>query len=133
MQEVSVQLPNEIYRRLAQMAAALHRPLEEVLIQTIRGNLPPTLDGLAAEERDLVASLAPLHDDALRSIATVPLPAQRWCRHRRLLRKAEEGSLTPAEADELATLRAEVDRAVIRRSCALALLKWRGLALPVAS
>ena len=133
MQEINVQLPDEIYRRLVQMAAVLHRPLEEVLIQTIRGNLPPTLDGMPVEERDLVASLAPLDDDALRSIAGEPLPAQRWRRHQRLLRKAEESTLTPADTDELADLRAEMDRSVIRRSCALALLKWRGVALPVAS
>ena len=75
MQEIHVQLPDDIYRRLLQMATALHRPLEEVLIQTIRGNLPPALDGLPPEERDLVAALAPLDDDALRAIAAGPLPA----------------------------------------------------------
>ena len=133
MQEIHVQLPDDIYRRLLQMATALHRPLEEVLIQTIRGNLPPALDGLPPEERDLVAALAPLDDDALRAIAAGPLPASRWRRHRHLLRKAEEGTLTTLAADELAILRTEVDRSVIRRSCALALLKWRGFTLPIAS
>lgn len=133
MQDIHVQLPDDIYRRLLQMATALHRPLEDVLIQTIRGNLPPALDGLPREERDLVAALAPLDDDALRAIAAGSLPASRWRRHRHLLRKAEEGTLTTFEADELAILRTEVDRSVIRRSCALALLRWRGFTLPIAS
>jgi len=133
LQEIHVQLPDDIYRHLLQMATALHRPLEDVLIQTIRGNLPPALDGLPPEERDLVAALAPHDDDALRAIASGPLPASRWCRHRHLLRKAEGGALTTLEADELAILRTEVDRSVIRRSCALALLKWRGFTDLIAS
>ena len=133
MQEITMQLPDEIYRRLLQMATALHRPLEEVLIQTIRGNLPPTLDDLPSEARELVATLAPLGDEALRAIATEPPPPASWRRHQRLLHKAEEGTLTTPEADELAILRTETDRTVMRRSCALALLKWRGFTLPLAS
>lgn len=133
MQEIRVQLPDDVYQRLTHMAAALHRSLEEVLAQTIRGNLPPTLDDLPAEERDLVVTLAHLDDEALRAIATEPISAVAWRRHQRLLRKAENATLTSAEADTLAMLRTEVDHSVIRRSCALAVLKWRGLSIPIAS
>jgi len=41
--------------------------------------------------------------------------------------------LTTGEKEELASLRTEADRSVLSRSCALALLKWRGFTLPVAS
>lgn len=133
MQEIKVQLRDDVYHRLAQMAATLGRPLEEVIDQTIRGNLPPTLSDLPREDRDLVASLALLDDDALRAIASEPLPASRWRRHQRLLRKAADGVLKSDEAVELAALRTAADHSVVRRSCALALLKWRGFALPVAS
>ena len=54
MQEIKVQLRDDVYHRLAQMAATLGRPLEEVIDQTIRGNLPPTLSDLPREDRDLV-------------------------------------------------------------------------------
>ena len=133
MQQVTMQLPDDIYRRIAAMAAALRRPVEEVLVLTIRGNLPPILDDLPADERDLIAELAPLSDAALHAIVTEPLPAQRWRRHRHLLGKAENGTLNVTEQEELAQLRSVVDRSVIRRSVALALLKWRGLPIPLAS
>lgn len=129
-QAISVELPDEIYRRLRGMAAATHRSLEDVLVQTIRGNLPLALDDLPPEQRDLVATLEPLNDQALWEVAKEPLPAQEWQRHQRLLRKAEAGTLTPNEQRDLAALRAATDRFVTRRSVALALLKWRGYTIP---
>ncbi len=41
-----------------------------------------------------------------------------------------QGTLTAAERAELARLREETDRFVLRRSYALALLKWRGHTVP---
>ncbi len=131
-QTINVELPDEIYRRLQDMAAVTHRSLEEILIQTIRGNLPLTPDDLPPTQHDLVAALAPLSDEALWTIAREPLPATDWRRHRRLLRKAAAGALMPAEQGELTALREATDRFVTRRSVALALLKWRGHTIPTA-
>jgi hypothetical protein len=131
MQAVNIELPDEIYRRLHGMAAATHRSLEDILVQTLRGNLPPTLDDLPAGERDLVVELTQLDDDGLWALAKEPLPAAEWRRHQRLLRKAEAATLTAAERAAVADLRAVTDRFVLRRSVALALLKWRGHAIPV--
>ncbi len=132
-QMVNVALPDEIYRRLQGMAAVTHQSLEEILVRTIRGNLPPTLDDLPPTQRDLVAELGLLGDEALWAVAKETLPARGWGRHRRLLRQAQDGSLTEAELAELAALREATDRFVTRRSVALALLKWRGHTLPAAS
>jgi hypothetical protein len=125
-QTINVELPEEIYRRLQDMAAATHRSLEEILVQTLRGNLPLTRDDLPPAQHDLVAALAPLNDEALWTVARELLPTRGWRRHRHLLRKAAAGTLTPAEQGELAALREATDRFVTRRSVALALLKWRG-------
>ena len=125
-QTVNVDLPDDIYHRLQGMAAATHRSLEEILRQTLRGNLPLTRDDLPAAQQDLVALLAALDDDALWKVAREPLPARDWRRHRHLLCKAEAGTLTAAEGEELTALRDAADRFVTRRSVALALLKWRG-------
>jgi len=65
VETVNIQLPDEIYRRLRQMATATHQPLAEVIVQTIRGNLPPALDDLQPELRELVADLEQLDDDAV--------------------------------------------------------------------
>ena len=115
-QTINIELPDGLYRRLEGMATVTRWPLQEILVQTIRGNLP----------------LAPLSDEALWAVAKEPPPATDWRRHQRLLRKAEDGALTPVERRDLETLREATDRFVARRSVALALLKWRGHAIPTA-
>jgi len=114
------------YQRLQRMAEAIQRPVEEVTFQTIRGNLPPSVDDLPPELRDELAAVQNLDDKALWAIVKESLPPDQWRRHEYLLRKNQEGTLTAAEQEELARLRAATDRFVFRRSYALALLKWGG-------
>lgn len=125
-----IQLPEAIYQRLQRVAEVTNQPLQTILMQTIRGNLPPSLDDLGSEWRDAVADLPALSDEALWAIAREPLPSRQWRRHQRLLRKMQESVLTAVEEAELTTLRTDADRFVTRRSYALALLKWRGHSLP---
>jgi hypothetical protein len=129
-QTIPIQLPEAIYQRLQQVAHATHHSIEEVVLQTIRGNLPPSLDDLSPELRCVVADLQHMSDETLWSVAKEPLPPRHWRRHQRLLRKGQEGTLAAAEHQELAELRAAVDRFVTRRSYALALLKWHGQTMP---
>ena len=129
-QVVNVSLPTDIYERLQDAATLAQRPLEDVIFQSIRGNLPPVLAGLVPEHRDLVVDLQPLGDDALWHIGKEELPAAQWRRHQHLLHKGEQDRLTPAEQAELAVLREATDGFVTRRSYALALLKWRGHTIP---
>lgn len=131
LQTITLRLPEDSYRRLVRMAAVLRRPLEEVASQTIRGNLPPIVDDLPAEMQNELAAWLSLSDEQLWQIASAELPIGQWRRHRRLLRKNEAGALTDAGREELARLRAEADRFVLRRSYALAVLKWRGHILPM--
>lgn len=130
-QVVNIALPDDIYQRLQDAATLTQRPLADVIFQTIRGNLPPVLADLAPEQRDLVADLQGLGDDALWAIGKEPLPKAHWRRHQQLLYKGEQGRLTPDELAELAALREVTDRFVTRRSYALALLKWRGHTIPM--
>lgn len=131
-QTVQIDLPEDVYRRLAGMAALTRRPLAEVVAQAIQGNLPPTLDDVPGEQRALVVELQALSDEALWEIAKEPLPAAPWRRQQRLLHQAQTRTLDTAEQEELAALREATDRFVMRRSFALALLKWRGHAVPAA-
>jgi hypothetical protein len=84
------------------------------------------VDNLPLEMRDEMAQLTQLSDAELWSTATSPLPPRQWRRHEELLEKNAEGTLTQREAQELAQLSDAVDRWVMRRSYAAALLKWRG-------
>ena len=130
-QTIPIQLPEAIYQRFQQVAHATHHSIEEVVLQTIRGNLPPSLDDLSPELRCVVADLQHMSDEALWAVTKEQLPPQQWRRHQRLLRKGQEGTLAAAEHQELAELRAAVDRFVTRRSYALALLKWHGHTMPI--
>jgi hypothetical protein len=129
-QTIPIQLPDAIYQRLQQVAQATNHSIEEVVLQTIRGNLPPSLDDLSPEWRCVVADLQHMSDEALWEVAKEPFPPYQWRRHQRLLQKGQEGPLSTAEHKELAELRAAADRFVTRRSYALALLKWHGHTIP---
>ena len=129
-QTIPIQLPEAIYQRLQQVAHATHHSIEEVVLQTIRGNLPPSLDDLSPELHGAVADLQRMSDEALWAVTKEPLPPHQWRRHQRLLRKGQEDTLSAAEHQELAALRAAADRFVTRRSYALALLKWHGHTIP---
>jgi hypothetical protein len=125
-----IQLPEAIYQRLQRVAEITNQSLQTIVVQTICGNLPPSLDDLSPEWREAIADLPALSDEALWAIAQEPLPSRQWRRHQLLLHKMQEDILTEAEKAELAALRTDADRSVIRRSYALALLKWRGHTLP---
>jgi predicted transcriptional regulator len=131
VQTVNVKLPRTVYRRLERLAVTMHQSLDRVLAQTIRGNLPPSLDDVPASLRSDLAGLFDLSDDDLWAVARGSLDAQQWQAHQRLLRKNEAGQLTERERARLEYLRAETDRYVARKSFALALLKWRGYTLPI--
>jgi len=129
LQRVTVKLPEGVYYRLERAAAITNQSLDAVLLQTIRGNLPPSLDDAPAELRAELSGLPHLSDDDLWAVARRAIDAKQWRRHKRLLQKSATGGLSVRERSELERLRAETDRQVIRTSFALALLKWRGYTL----
>ena len=64
-QAVTLQLPENLYLRLQQMAQATHQSFDEVLLRAIQVGSPPSWeDAPAAFQRDL-AVLDRLDDDAL--------------------------------------------------------------------
>ncbi len=132
LQTVTVKLPRAIYRRLERMAATTHQPLDAVLLQTIRGNIPPALEDIPADLQDELAALLKLNDDDLWAIARSPVDPRQWRRHKQLLQKNATGTLNDREGRELERLRTATDRYVLRQSYALAVLKWRGYTLPSA-
>ena len=129
-QTIPIQLPDAIYQRLQQVAYATNHSIEAVVLQSIRGNLPPSLDDLSPELHCVVDDLQQMSDEALWAVTKERLPPPQWRRHQHLLRKGQEGTLSTAEHQELTELRAAADRFVTRRSYAVALLKWRGHTIP---
>jgi hypothetical protein len=129
MQTLTAELPNALYQRLVRLAATTNQPLDAVLLQTIRGNLPPSVDDIPADYRDDLSKLIKLSDDDLLAVARAAVDPRKWRRHESLLQKNAENTLTEDERDELEQLRAGMDALVYRKSFALAVLKWRGYSL----
>lgn len=130
LQTITVKLPQAIYRRLEHTAAMTNQSLDNVLLQTIRGNIPPSPEDAPAEIQDELAALLNLNDDDLWAVAQGSIDPEQWQRHQHFLRKNAASNLSECEQHELERLRAETDRHVLRRSFALAVLKWRGHTLP---
>lgn len=128
-QTITISVPEKIYQRFQQIAQAAQQPLEDVVIQSIQGNLPPTLEDIPHEWRSEFARLQAETTQSLWNIAREEMPPAQWKRHKTLLKKNQEGALNPSQLQELQAFREQADQFMFRRSYALALLKWRGVSI----
>lgn len=129
-QSVTLQLSEPVFRYLQQVATATKRPLEQVVRQSVEGNLPPAVDSMPGDMQDELLALQALPVEQLRHVVASQVPVHQQARHLELLDKNSEGALTPEEQGELATLRFSADRLMLRKAYAWAVLRWRGHAVP---
>lgn len=123
---VMIQLPQEMYQRFKRAALLTSRSMEDVLFQSIKGNMPPVLDDLPTEWQDEFTLMQGLNDEALWAISKETFPARQWQKHEKLLQENEQKPLNEKERAILDKMRVAMDHFILRRSYALALLKWRG-------
>jgi hypothetical protein len=127
---VTIDLPDPVYRQLQQTARKTKRRLEDVLLQTITGNLPPGTEyAPAAMQADLQA-LQWIDDNALWAIARSKISPEQQARQEYLLTQSQRGELSPEERAEMDRLGDMVDRLTLKKAYAYALLRWRGFPLP---
>lgn len=129
-QSVTLQLPEPVFRYLQQMAVATERPLEQVVRQSVEGNLPPSVASMPPEMQLELLALQALSVEELLSVASQQIPSMVQARHLELLDKNSAGSITPVEQAELAELRLAADRTMLRKAYAWSVLRWRGHAVP---
>ncbi len=116
-QSVVLQLPDEVYARVRQIAEESQRPLENILLDSLEmvfGGLPDDL------------SLDSMTDEQLWALVHRPLAWSADLRLRELSDRGKRGNLTAEEQIELERLIGQYDRYVLLRSQALVLLKQRG-------
>lgn len=130
-QSVTVELSPSLFQRLQQAADTMHRSVEEIIEQSLQGNLPPALTDVPPALQQETEALQRADRETLWQIAQEQVPVQQWERHEELLNLNQSGEISDRERDELSHLRQQTDIFVLRRSYVLALLKWRGYALPV--
>ena len=128
--KVIIELPEPVYRLLADIAAASHQSLESLATQSIKGNLPPSVESAPAPLQDDLRAMQSLPVEALVEIANEQIGPQQASRHAYLLELNSDHGLSLEERHELSQLRLDADQLMIRKAYAWALLRWRGHRVP---
>jgi hypothetical protein len=129
---VTMQLPENLYLRLQQTAQATRQSLEATVLRALQVGSPPAWETAPAEFQVDLAALDRLDDAALwRTARTRATPAL-MDRYQALLDKNADQTLSAEERQELTQLRTNLDRQMLLKVHAAALLQWRGHQIPPA-
>ena len=121
---ITLDLPDDLYEQVHQVAAQSQRPVERVILESLRLLFVPP-----PSSADLATSLAALSGYADAQLWAVVYQRLAWPQSQRLHELSAKntlGGLTEDEQRELADLLALNDHAMLMRSEALRLLKNRG-------
>ena len=129
-QQVTIELPELIFRRLTQLADATHQSVETLISQSVLSNLPPSTEIAPPELQQEFLRMQTLSVELLKPIAQSEVDPVQFDRHTELLQKNEAGILTPEEREELTTLRVAAEQLMLRKAYAWSLLRWRGQRIP---
>jgi hypothetical protein len=129
---VTMELPGTLYTRLQQTAQATQQSFEAVLLRALQIGSPPAWETAPAEFQADLAALDRLDDPALWRIARSQATSIQMDRYQILLDKNANETLSPKEREELTQLRTQLDRQMLRKAHAAALLQWRGHQIPPA-
>ena len=127
---LTLRLPEEVYSRLELSARATQKSVEDLVVQSLKVGLPPTLVDLPPAVQAEYLEMERLADDEILKVAGAKLPSAKQRRLSELLRKNQAGSLTDPEGRQLERLSSEVRQITQRKAHAYALLRWRGRPIP---
>jgi hypothetical protein len=121
---ITLDLPDDLYEQVQQVAAQSQRPIERVVLESLRLLFVPPPSSV-----DLATGLAALSGYADAQLWAVVYQRLAWPQSQRLhdlSAKSKLGGVTEEEQRELEDLISSNDRAMLLRSEALRLLKDRG-------
>lgn len=130
IENVRLDIPEIVYRRLENTARAMRRSIEDVMLYALKVGSPPSWDDVPPEFQADLAVMDLLEDDALWPIARSKKDPTSLLRYDELLARNQDNLLTDSEKQELQQLRTEADRFMLRKAHAAALLHWRGYTVP---
>ncbi|HKZ86096.1 MAG TPA: hypothetical protein VJ793_20870 [Anaerolineae bacterium] len=125
VQSVTLNLPSALYARLKQRAERSRRTVEAELLEVVAAAVP-IADELPVDLNEAISPLTLLDDDALWRAARSRLAPEAAADMERLHLKRQHEGLSEAEAQSLAGLVRQYERAMLVRAQAAALLKQRG-------
>jgi hypothetical protein len=126
---VSIEIPNNLFEQLKRRAELLHRPVEELVIQTLTAGSPAAGE-LPADLAAELEAMGNFSDDALWSATKPSISLAERSRLEQLNQLAGERQLSRAETEEQSQLLAAWLRSVARRAHAFSILQLRGHPLP---
>jgi hypothetical protein len=125
---ITLDVPDEVYRRAQDLALVAGREIGEVLSQALSLSLAPV--ALTPEPADLT-SMGQLGDDQVLALCELQLPAGQDQRLSELLDRQQAGLLSEVERPELTTLMQTYQLRLLRKAQALREAVQRGLLPPL--
>ena len=126
---VVLELPETLFRRIERAARGLNQPVSQALVKIVENSLP-SLDKVPQQYHAELEAMETLADQDLWRVAREGMPPDLQQELSDLLRKNERDALSPTEELRLDFLHGQANRLMLRKSYALALLKWRGNKVP---
>ena len=126
---VVLELPETLFRRIERAAKGLNQSMPQALVKIVENSLP-SLDKVPQQYRAELEAMETWTDEDLWRVSREAMPSDLQQELSDLLRKNERGSLDPAEEARLDFLHGQANHLMLRKSYALALLKWRGNRVP---
>jgi hypothetical protein len=123
---VTLELPEPLYRRAAQRAAAGQHAVEEELTMVLNEAFTEPESGLPAALEEELAQLKFLDDVSLWRAAELRMPDESVERWRELVEKRDLMGSSATESQEIEQLLGLADRVMLIRAEAAVLLKDRG-------
>lgn len=125
---ITINLPDEIYRRAERFAHLANRDLPSILADTLTHSFPP----ISAQSNALPA-ISDLSDQQVMELTQLEMEPAQDRRLSELLDKQQSGTLNPGEPQELDTLIQIYQEGLLRKATALVEAVKRGLMEPLNS
>jgi predicted transcriptional regulator len=125
---VTINLPDDVYRRAERFAHLANRDLSSVLADTLTHSLPPI-----SAEIDTLPPISNLSDRQVMALTQLEMESAQDARLSELLDKQQSGTLNSEEPEELDNLMQIYREGLLRKATALAEAVKRGLMEPLNS
>jgi hypothetical protein len=124
-QEVTLTLPEAVYRQIKRAAEKANRPIDELLVEAVSA-VAPVIDTTSPQTRTALAQMAYLNDAALWQCARSTMPVAQREQLEALHQEQQRRALTPEEQNEEKALLKLYQETLLVRAQAAVLLKQRG-------
>jgi hypothetical protein len=122
--EVTLNLPENVYRNFNKLAKKKHRRIEEVITDKLR-------DDFSFEDTDFEENVAGWSDEDVLALANLKLPKEQANRMSELSELEQRGVINNVEKSELGMYLEIYNNANLRKACGIAEAVKRGLVVSI--